>query len=241
MIVQSDDQGQTWSKPRDITAGTKRPTEVTSVASGPGVGIQLRRGKNKARILAPFNQGPYGTWCVYAAISDDGGETWRYGKIAPQNGLGRANEVQMVELADGSILLNARTEGGHRCRKMAVSRDGGETWSPLADVPELPDPKCMGSIVRYSDPLDGQRSRLLFSNAADKDNRRNGTLRLSYDEGKTWPVSRVVEPGDFAYSCLTVLPTGEIGCLYEGDNYKRIIIVRHQLSWLTESKDVGKE
>jgi len=239
MIVQSDDEGQTWTKPRDITAGTKRPAKVTSVASGPGVGIQLRRGQHKGRLLAPFNQGPHGDWRVYAAISDDGGENWRYGETAPEGGPGHANEVQMVELADGNILLNARTEGGDRCRKMAVSGDGGESWSPLADVRELVDPKCMGSIIRYSDPLDGDRSRLLFSNAADAKHRRNGTLRLSYDEGKTWNVSRVLEPGDFAYSCLTVLPGGSIGCLYEGDDYKRIILARVELSWLTHGKNTA--
>ncbi|MCE9554648.1 MAG: glycoside hydrolase [Planctomycetes bacterium] len=237
MLTHSDDDGQTWSVPRDITAGIKRPKDVTSTASGPGVAIQLRRGKHQGRIIAPHNQGPHGQWLVYAAISDDGGETWRYGQTAPENGKGHANEVQMVELADGSIMLNARTEDGIRCRKSSISRDGGETWSPLVDVPALVDPKCMGSILRYSDPLDSQRSRLLFSNAADEKHRRRGTLRLSYDEGQTWAVSRVLEPGDFAYSCLTVLPEGSIGCLYEGDNYKRIILARATLAWLTDGKD----
>jgi sialidase-1 len=239
MLTHSDDDGQTWSAPRDITAGIKRPKDVTSTASGPGVAIQLRRGKHQGRIIAPHNQGPHGHWLVYAAISDDGGDTWRYGQTAPQNGKGHANEVQMVELADGSVMLNARTEDGHRCRKTSISRDGGETWSPLVDVPELVDPKCMGSIIRYSDPLDGKRSRLLFSNAADEKHRRRGTLRLSYDEGQTWEVSRVLEPGDFAYSCLTVLPGGSIGCLYEGDDYKRIILARATLTWLTAEKEAA--
>ena len=237
MLTHSDDDGQTWSAPRDITAGVKRPTEVTSVASGPGVGIQLRRGEHTGRIIAPMNQGPHGKWQVYAAISDDGGDTWHFGQTAPQNDRGYANEVQMVELADGSVMLNARTEGGSRRRKVAVSNDGGETWSALTDAEALIDPKCMGSIVRHSDPLDGQRSRLLFSNAADERRRTRGTLRLSYDEGKSWPVARVVEPGDFAYSCLATLPDGTIGCLYEGDGYRRIVLARLSLQWLTNGQD----
>ncbi|MCE9548714.1 MAG: glycoside hydrolase, partial [Planctomycetia bacterium] len=237
LLQQSDDDGLTWSAPREITASVKRPTKVTSVASGPGIGIQLQRGEHRGRIVMPFNQGPTGDWRVYAVLSDDGGKTWRYGDIAPEDGRGHANEVQMVELADGSIRLNARAEPKAGRRKTAVSRDGGQTWSKLESVDELIDPRCMGSTIRYGElpekAVAGERSRLLFSNPADAQHRLRGTVRLSYDEGRTWPVARVLEPGSFAYSCLASLPDGTIGCLYEGDNYRKIIFARFTLDWLT--------
>jgi sialidase-1 len=235
-LTHSDDDGRTWGAPREVTRSVKRP-EAGSLASGPGVGIQLRRGPHRGRLVVPFNEGPWGDWHVYAAFSDDGGATWRYGEPAPSPGPGMGNEVQVVERVDGTLLLNARNQGGARCRTVATSRDGGATWSPLADEPALPDPQCQGTILRYTDPLDGQRSRLLFANAASAARRENGTVRLSYDEGATWPVSRVIHPGAFAYSCLTVLPGGGIGLLYERDGYAAITLARFDLAWLTGGRD----
>ncbi len=111
-VQKSDDHGRTWSPPEDVTRQIKRPEGVTSVAAGPGIGIVLTRGTHKGRILMPLNQGPYGDWRVYAAYSDDGGDSWQMGQTAPEDGMGHANEVQMVELSDGRIMLNARTQGG---------------------------------------------------------------------------------------------------------------------------------
>ena len=235
-VVSSDDDGRTWSPPREVTRAVKRP-EAGSIASGPGVGIQLRRGAHRGRLVVPFNEGPWGEWQVYAAYSDDGGATWRYGEPAPDHVEGMGNEVQVVELADGSVMLNARNQGGARCRKVATSRDGGRTWSPLADEPALIDPVNQGSILRYTDPLDGARGRLLFANAASATQRVNGTVRLSYDEGRTWPVRRTVHAGPFAYSCLAALADGTIGLLYERDGYQKLTFARFDLAWLTHGED----
>ena len=240
-LVQSDDDGLTWSKPRDITAMVKRPKRIESFASGPGVGIQLRRGKHTGRILVPINQswheGGSRRFEVYTAYSDDGGTTWKIGAAAAKGDPGEGNEVQVVELADGSVLLNSRSTGRARLRKTARSTDGGQTFSPLVDAKALIEPQCQGSILRYTDPLDGFKSRLIFSNPASQSGRRNGTIRLSTDEGKTWPVARTLYAGGYAYSCLTVLPDGTIGCLFERDGYKRITFARFSLSWLTDGKD----
>lgn len=236
-MVHSDDDGLTWSAPVELTRSVKRPIDVTSVASGPGVGIQLTRGAHKGRLVMPFNEGPFEKWKVYAAYSDDQGKTWRYGDIAPEESPGAGNEVQMVELSDGSVLLNSRSYKGNRHRKTAISRDGGQTWSGLVDDPTLVEPECQGSILRYTWADEDGKSRLLFLNPASTKGRSNGALRLSYDEGKTWPVEKTIHPTGFAYSCLAVMADKSIGCLFEADGYKKIKFARVSLDWLTDGKD----
>ena len=180
----------------------------------------------------PFNQGPYGAWQVYAAFSDDRGETWRYGDTAPEGTKGFANEVQFVELSDGSVMLNARNQGGDKLRKIAMSRDGGETWSATRNDLALIEPVCQASILRHPGSNDPSNDVFLFSNPGTQNARTNGTIRLSRDEGKTWSVSRVLYPGSFAYSCLTSLPDGSVGCLFERDGYKKMSFVRFTLDWI---------
>ncbi|MBN2149884.1 MAG: exo-alpha-sialidase [Candidatus Lokiarchaeota archaeon] len=225
--MHSDDEGATWSAPVDVTRQVKPPAPATSIASGPGIGIQLRHGNHAGRLLMPFNCGPFGRWRVYCAFSDDAGGSWRLGQLAPEPGPGHANEVQVVERADGSVLLNARNQRGVKRRKVATSDDGGVTWSPLAVDGALVDPGCQGSIIRHSDPQDGKGSTILFANPASDRSRENGTLRASFDEGKTWPVAKVIEPGRFAYCCLGTLPDKRVACLYEtGDKsgYEKVVL-----------------
>ncbi|HEX7859514.1 MAG TPA: sialidase family protein [Verrucomicrobiae bacterium] len=228
----SDDDGATWSNPVEVTRQVKRPTEVTSTATGPGIGIQLARGKHSGRILMPFNQGPYGQWKVYAGISDDHGQSWRYGETAPEGAPGYANEVQFVELNDGSVMLNARNQGGgEKLRKISISRDGGLTWSRTEHDTTLIEPVCQASILRH--PSDEPAKDLfLFSNPASQTGRTNGTVRLSRDQGKTWPISRVLYPGGFAYSCLASLPDDTVGCLFERDGTKKISFARFSIDWI---------
>lgn len=121
-------------------------------------------------------------------------------------------------------------------RKTCVSEDGGVTWSRVEDVPDLTDPGCMASIYRYTDPADGGKSRILFS-WPQSTRRENGTVFISYDEGKTWPVKRVLCKDAFGYSCLTALPDGTIGCLYEAEGTRKIVFARFTLDWLTEGRD----
>jgi sialidase-1 len=241
-LITSDD-GVTWTKPRDITKETKREKVVTTVASGPGIGLQLRHGTHAGRILMPFNEGPFGVWNVYAFYSDDKGKTWAMGDGAP-GGLieekgkqtSTVNEAQVVELKDGSVRFNVRRWSGKAVRKTCVSADGGKTWSKVEDPPDLADPGCMGSVLRYTDPADGAKSRILFSGPQSA-KRENVTVFVSYDEGKTWPVKQVLCKDAFAYSCLTALPDGTIGCLYEAEGTKKIVFARFTLGWLTEGKD----
>lgn len=233
LLVWSDDDGVTWSKPLDVTATTKRPQRATTLASGPGIGIQLTRGPHKGRLIIPFNEGPYGKWQNYAVFSDDAGKSWRYGEDVPgafvsdSKGGERSqiNEVQMVELSDGSIRLSSRQFAGPKVRRTSISRDGGATWSPVAELPDLRDPGCMAGLLRYSfDDADG-RGRILHT-GPDSLNRDHGTVYLSLDDGATWPVKRLLWPGGFAYSVPTKLADGTVGCLFEADNYQRIVFAR---------------
>ena len=285
LVTHSDDDGKTWSKPRDVTAGTKRP-KMNSTASGPGVGIVLRRGEHKGRILMPTNEGWWEGktrfFGVYAAYSDDGGETWKCGQAAPNTDASNGNEVQMVELADGSVLLNSRSHGGTKHRKVATSKDGGATWSALKDDTNLPEPQCMGSTLRLTWPgrdearieqirkkiksirsfmarvrltkegaarykkqladlaaalaeqEAGGKSRILYIGPGSQKGRVDGTVRMSFDEGKTWPVAKMLYKGGYAYSCLTALPDGSVGVLFEKDGYKTITFARFTVDWLTE-------
>ena len=231
-IQYSDDDGASWTAPKDITPMVKRPTWVTSVASGPGNGIQITKGPYKGRLVVPFNQGPAGKWRVYAAYSDDGGNQWAYGEVAFEHDEGSGNEVQMVELSDGTLMLNSRSASGNKFRKIAISRDGGDNWTGLSDDEQLPEPQCQGSIVSIpSANLD--IPALIFSNPYTKTGRFFGTLQVSFDDGKTWEINKCVYNGSYAYSSLANLGNEQIGLLFERDDYSAISYLSTSLNWLT--------
>jgi sialidase-1 len=238
-ILTSDDDGVTWAAPLDVTKTTKRPQRATTIASGPGIGIQLTRGPHKGRLIIPFNEGPYHLWQNYAVFSDDTGKTWTYGDDVPgalvPDGKGgersQINEVQMAELHDGSVLLNSRRFAGGNVRKSSISRDGGKTWSAVQEMPGLTDPSCMASMLRYSFP-EGETAGILLHSGPDSTKRENGTVWLSHDDGKTWPLKRVLYSGPFAYSVLTRFTNGTVGCLFEADNYARIAFARFPVEWI---------
>ena len=169
-LVFSDDDGNSWTPPKDVTATTKAADAIT-VASGPGIGIQLAHGPHRGRLIMPFNQRVGRFWDVRAVYSDDRGASWQLGRLAPDaravDANGRAtsmlNEVQMVELADGTVRLNSRRADGQSFRKTATSADGGQTWSTVEQVRQLADPACMGSILRYSFADGTTKSIILYS------------------------------------------------------------------------------
>jgi len=227
-VIVSDDAGASWSAPSEVTRQVKRPTVRCTVVTC-GIGIQLRRGPHAGRLVhAAYQFGGRHEHEAYAVFSDDGGTTWRMGAVAA--GTDWAAEPQVVELADGRVMMNVRTRTG--CRKVAFSADGGSTFTDLADDPALIEPGCQASIFRAGDPLDGQPSLLLFSNPASRTERVSGTVRLSLDEGATWPLARPLYRGGFAYSCLGMLPDGTLLCLFEADEYQRIVLARFAPAWL---------
>jgi sialidase-1 len=223
-LTSSKDHGSSWSAPQDITSQVKRP-EATSMETGPGVGIELKYGKHKGRLIMPVNQGPWNNWFVYTLYSVDGGTTWQKGELAPykKKVRGWANEVQMVELSDGRLLLNARSFIGNRKRKIAYSEDGGQTWSELVDEKQLLEPECQGSFIRYDDKT------LLFCNPRHRTRRVRGTIYASLDDGLTWPHRRTIYKEGFAYSSMVSLPDGKIGVLFERDGYNTISFMQVNL------------
>jgi sialidase-1 len=238
-VMHSDDDGVTWSEPRNITSQTKKPTVWTSVCSGAGVAIQLRHGKHRGRIVVPANhnnEGPENDWNVYCFYSDDGGETFQIGGDTEP----LLNECQVVELTDGTLMMNMRNYKEPGQRAIALSHDGGESWGKAHTDPTLVEPTCQASIIRFGGPAGKEKSRLLFSNPADSRERVRMTVRMSHDEGKSWPFSKVIHEGPAAYSCLTRLPDGAIGILYEtGEKnpYETIRFARFGIRWLTDGKD----
>ena len=226
LVMYSDDRGETWSTPRDISRQVKRPAPVTSVATGPGVGIQLVRGIHAGRVVMPFNEGPAGKWRVYAAYSDDDGDEWKLGEPAPEDKAGHGNEVQMAERPDGSLLLVARQFGGGGRRKSAVSTDGGASWSTLQAVPDLVDPSCMGGLIATSSV--GAPCLVCTGPASAKD-RTNGQAWISTDGGSTWPRSLPIYAGNFAYSVPVVLGDSRIGILFERDSNSKISFITLEL------------
>ena len=221
-IAKSSDDGRTWTTPADITATTKKK-EWGWYATGPGIGIQIKHGPRKGRLVIPSDHsyddpngnvrgGPY-EYGSHAIYSDDHGKTWQLGEaIRP-----KVNECQVVELADGNgtLLMDMRSYFNRACRTHALSYDGGTTWTSPEDAPELVEPVCQASILRYSWPGRKSESVLLFLNPASTSKRHNMTIRASYDEGKTWPAIKTLFTGPSAYSSLGKLPDGTILALYE--------------------------
>jgi sialidase-1 len=237
-VMKSSDNGESWSKPSDITKTTKKPGWGW-YATGPGVGIQIKYGPNKGRLVIPADHsyddpkgnvrgGPfeYGSHVIF---SDDHGATWELGgAIKP-----KMNECQLIEVADGqgTLLMNMRSYFGNNRRALSVSKDGGISWSDPAEATSLIEPVCQAAFIRYSWPEDNTGDLVLFANPASTE-RKNMTVKLSEDSGKTWTGSKVLHEGHAAYSSLAVLPEGDILCLYEKGQknaYEKIVLARLSL------------
>ncbi|APQ16737.1 sialidase family protein [Maribacter hydrothermalis] len=229
-VLKSSDNGKTWSKPEDITSQIAKPEwheDFKFITSGRG--IQTSTGK-LLHCMVNLNSG------MHIFGSDDHGKTW----FLIDTPITPADESKIVELADGSWMVNAReNKEGHRL--IHTSTDEGKTWTTKPDT-NLIDPGCNASIIRYTSIDDGyNKNRLLFSNAKTTKGRTNLTVRVSYDEGATWTNGKTVYEGPSAYSSLTVLKNGDIGVFFEKDEYTENVYARFSLKWLTDNKDKYKK
>ncbi len=237
-LMSSLDGGRTWSPAREISATAMRP-DWDWVATGPGIGIQLSRGAHRGRLVIPCDhkrglKTKTPELNSHMMFSDDGGETWHIGAPIQTGG----NECQVVELEDGRLLVNIRMHGDFRgWRGIASSEDGGTTWTPIVHDGNLPCPKCQASLLRLGD------GSLLFANpdpGTKPGARVNLTLRHSPDEGKSWPVAKILREGPCGYSCLAELADRTILCLYETgskDYRETITLARLSRDWLA----IGRE
>ena len=241
----SDDNGTTWSSRLDVEAFNPglRPSlsAAADFLTGPGNGLQLAFGPNAGRLIFPIYVygSPYYSSLIY---SDDHGATWQHGGISGNGG----GEVQMVETPNGGLLASMRDNAfsWSGVRTFSRSADGGLTWGALftntTNPPTIPDPACQGSILRLTwtndDPAN-PTSRIVFANCNSSSSRVAMTLRISYDEGQTWPVSNLVYSGSSGYSALTKLATGEIGLLNEVNNFARIDFVSRSVTTVSGGSD----
>jgi len=244
----SADGGISWSEAVNITQQVHRPLKPDvnpqynfsedwrSYANTPGHAMQFSEGRYKGRIVIAANHStgePNDNWEDYAShtfFTNDHGKTFRLGQTLTVPG---SNEATAAEISGDRLMLNARNQKGDiKARIVAISNDGGEAWDNFFFDNMLPDPVCEGTILNIG--YHSGKAVLAFCNAADTVYRNNLTLRISYDDGVSWPVTVPVDKSnnpakqkDFtAYSDIVRIGTDEIGILYERDNYKEIVFKR---------------
>jgi sialidase-1 len=259
--MKSNDDGVSFSKPVEITSifNKFRPEYDWKVlATGPGHGIQLRSGRLVVPVWLSTGTGGHAHRPSVASViySDDAGKTWQRGDIAVPNTAEWINpsETVAVELSDGRVMLNVRSESKKHRRLVTHSKDGATGWSKPEFAEELIEPICMASILRLPGEAKG-KGRLVFANPYNLErgdgkakpgtsrDRKNLSLQLSRDDGRTWPVRKTLEPGFSGYSDLAVTADGTILCFYErgstdGKNVYRtkyLTVARFNPEWL-ESK-----
>ncbi|HEY3379329.1 MAG TPA: sialidase family protein [Armatimonadota bacterium] len=218
--MSSDNEGETWSQPVDLTPQIKDPSWEAMFATS-GTHFQMSGG----RYLVPMVVRDANKQVTSRnAYSDDAGRTWKIGPaIAPDT-----DENKAVELADGTILQNMRNR---KTRVVARSHDAGVTFDAPVHDAALIDPSCNAGLARYRH---AGRDLVLFTNAASA-RRENLTIKLSRDGGRTWPDERTIHAGPAAYSTVIALHDGTIGVLYErGEKYaaERITFARFSLDWI---------
>jgi sialidase-1 len=235
-VVSSTDDGATWSPAVDSTAAFREfPFAWKFFATGHAHGIQLKSG----RLLIPVFMSSvdrFGTepkekktdFRVGVLTSDDHGKSWHAGGLVPDDVL--INESTLFEAANGDVVVNSRSVR-RSVRVQSRSSDAGKTWSKIEGCAELRGPACQGSSLVTVDPA-GKRV-VVFTHVTEK-NRSNLVAHLSYDDGRTWPLTKVIEPGRAAYGDLAPGDNGTIYLGFEKGGSKTISVARFSVAWLLD-------
>jgi len=225
--IYSDDNALSWSIPLVVEHGLKKEG-WHSMWPAPGRGTQLVNG----RLIVPITVSDTDNMHSYYVYSDDHGDSWG---ISENIGTG-INEPTLVEIKETTLMVNARNNTGKRA--IVFSRDQGKSCENIIYHKDLTEPGCQGSCIRIQDA--NGNDILLFSNPEHPEHRQNMTVKISYDNGKTWSHKKSVYEGPSAYSCLTLLPDGDLGLLYEnGKNspYEKISFIKFPLNWVRNNNN----
>ena len=260
LMITSDDDGATWSEPIDITAQVKADW-MCFMGTGPGNAIQLTGPEHAGRILVPVyyshEAGGTGFLSCAAIHSDDGGATWTLG-ASPNDGrevLGavvssrdladeRASlyESVLVEGADGAVHVWARNQHPTGRVAHAVSHDGGVTWGEvdysdqLTEIFSQPNAIAVTGASDIAGAAEPSSRSIVFANASQMLPFRGcGVMRLSHDDGVTWPHNRVINPRHYVYQCMAQLPSGDIALLWERE-WQGLFLTTVPLTWLVSSR-----
>jgi sialidase-1 len=249
----SDDDGRTFSKPREITKAFepfRQQYDWNVLATGPGHGIQLQNGRLLVPVWLSTATRHHRPSAVSVIYSDDHGGSWQAGEIvcADPDPLKNPSETVAVQLSDGRVLLNIRNENREYRRALSFSRDGATDWSPVQVDGNLYEPICMAGITHLPRPFAENDKTFVFTNPDSQKNpklhgkhnfrfRENVTVRMSYDDCESWPVSRVLEAGVSGYSDLAVGKDGTVYCVYErggqeGMAFQHLTLARFNRGWI---------
>ena len=242
-VVSSDDNGQSWSPRRDITE-TAGKAAWNWYAAGPVHAIQLERGPHAGRLVIPCDHRARDadSWGSHLVFSDDHGANWKLGASDTHLATDplHPNECVAVELIDGRIYVNAREHNGSdpATRVIATSSDGGATFNePFVAERNITSPVVQNSLIRFAaTDREDNRNILVYCGPGHPNERRDLTILVSYDEGKTWGRKTVIHPGPAAYSDLIKLDSERIGTLYEAGRrlYGEIVFASFGLADLAE-------
>jgi len=230
----SIDNGKTWSEPTDITLQVNRINQPQlnplwnfkedwrSYANTPGHALQFEHGKYKGRIYVAANHSSgdpkpqLRDYKAHGYFTDDHGATFHLSETVPFEG---SNESTAAELSNDGLMMNSRNQTGSY-RIVSLSKDGGATWDTTFVDHHLPDPVCEGSLLNIGTKRG--KSILAFSNDADTNSRDSLTLRISFNDGKTWKKKYLIEAKNTAYSDIVKISRKKIGILYEAEGYREI-------------------